>query len=148
VLTVSTVLGLIGVVETFGLLWIAREWMHLSIDQIQTFIFLKLAVAGHLTLFVSRTQRPFWSRPFPSPLLLWSTVVTKVLATLFVVFPFGLMTAIGWPDVGLIWTYCIVWIFIEDRAKLAVYRRFSMTTPRHRGFLQTLGTRLHPEVRS
>jgi H+-transporting ATPase len=148
VLTVSTVLGLIGVLETFGLLWIAREWMHLSIDQIQTFIFLKLAVAGHLTLFVSRTQRPFWSRPFPSPLLLWSTVVTKVLATLFVVFPFGLMTAIGWPDVGLIWTYCIVWIFIEDRAKLAVYRRFSMTTPRHRGFLQTLGTRLHPEVRS
>jgi H+-transporting ATPase len=148
VLTVSTVLGLIGVVETFGLLWIAREWMHLSIDQIQTFIFLKLAVAGHLTLFVARTHRPFWSRPFPSPLLLWSTVVTKVLATLFVVFPLGLMTAIGWYDVGLIWAYCIVWIFIEDRAKLAVYRRFSMTTPRHRGFLQTLGTRLHPEIRS
>jgi H+-transporting ATPase len=148
VLTVSTVLGLIGVVETFGLLWIARDWMHLSINQIQTFIFLKLAVAGHLTLFVARTQRPFWSRPFPSPLLLWSTVVTKVLATLFVVFPFGLVAAISWSDVGLIWAYCIVWIFIEDRTKLAVYRRFSMTTPRHRVFRQTLGTRLHPEVRS
>ena len=148
VLTVSTVLGLIGVVETFGLLWIAREWMHLSVGQIQTFIFLKLAVAGHLTLFVARTHRPFWSRPFPSPLLLWSAVVTKVLATLFVVFPFGLMTALGWSDVGLIWAYCIVWIFIEDRAKLAVYRRFSRTSTPHRNFLHVLGTRVHPHAPS
>ncbi len=146
VLTVSTVLGLIGVVETFGLLWIAREWMHLSVGQIQTFIFLKLAVAGHLTLFVARTHRPFWSRPFPSPLLLWSAVVTKVLATLFVVFPFGLMTALGWSDVGLIWAYCIVWIFIEDRAKLAVYRRFSRTSTPHRNFLHVLGARVHPHI--
>ncbi|WP_097461365.1 plasma-membrane proton-efflux P-type ATPase [Mangrovitalea sediminis] len=143
VLTVSTVLGLIGVVETFGLLWIAREWMHLSIAQIQTFIFLKLAVAGHLTLFVARTHRPFWSRPFPSPLLLWSAILTKILATLFVVFPFGLITPIGWTDVGLIWAYCIVWIFIEDLAKLAVYNRFRRSSPRHRSFLSTLSSPLH-----
>jgi H+-transporting ATPase len=143
VLTVSTVLGLIGVVETFGLLWIAKEWMHLSIDQIQTFIFLKLAVAGHLTLFVARTHRPFWSRPFPSPLLLWSAIATKVLATLFVIFPFGLITPIGWSDVGLIWIYCIVWIFIEDLAKLAVYNRFRRSSPRHRSFLEMLALPLH-----
>jgi H+-transporting ATPase len=147
VLTVSTVLGLIGVVETFGLLWIAREWMHLSIDQIQTFIFLKLAVAGHLTLFVARTHKPFWSRPFPSPLLLWSAIVTKVLATLFVVFPFGLITPIGWGDVALIWVYCIVWIFIEDWAKLAVYNRFRRSSPRHRSFLAILGGGLHNHSR-
>ncbi|PCI45518.1 MAG: plasma-membrane proton-efflux P-type ATPase [Proteobacteria bacterium] len=125
VLTVSTVLGLIGVIETFGLLWIAKEWMQLSIDQIQSFIFLKLAIAGHLTLFVARTNRPFLSRPFPSPILLWSAIITKILATLFVLFPFGLITPIGWFDVGLIWAYCIVWIFIEDWAKLAVYRYFN-----------------------
>jgi len=147
VLTVSTVLGLIGVVETFGLLWIATEWMHLSVEQIQTFIFLKLAVAGHLTLFVARTHKPFWSRPFPSPLLLWSAIITKVLATLFVVFPFGLITPIGWGDVGLIWIYCIAWIFVEDRAKLAVYHHFSLEAPRHRRFLSTLGLRLHGHPR-
>ena len=146
VLTVSTVLGLIGVLETFGLLWIAKEWMHLSIDQIQTFIFLKLAVAGHLTLFVARTHKPFWSRPFPSPLLLWSAIVTKVLATLFVLFPFGLITPIGWSDVALIWAYCIVWIFIEDWAKLAVYNRFNRSSPRHRSFLGNLNTPLHPHA--
>jgi H+-transporting ATPase len=147
VLTVSTVLGLIGVVETFGLLWIAKEWMQLSIDQIQTFIFLKLAVAGHLTLFVARTHKPFWSRPFPSPMLLWSAIVTKVLATLFVVFPFGLITPIGWGDVGLIWVYCLVWIFIEDWAKLAVYNRFRRSSPRHRSFLAMLGAGLHTHSR-
>ena len=65
VLVLSTVLGIIGVVETFGILWIAREALHLTIGEIQTFIFLKLAVAGHLTLFVARTRRPLWSRPFP-----------------------------------------------------------------------------------
>ncbi|MDY0146881.1 MAG: plasma-membrane proton-efflux P-type ATPase [Halothiobacillus sp.] len=146
VLTVSTVLGLIGVLETFGLLWIAKEWMHLSIDQIQTFIFLKLAVAGHLTLFVARTHKPFWSRPFPSPLLLWSAILTKVLATLFVLFPFGLITPIGWSDVALIWAYCIVWIFIEDWAKLAVYNRFNRSSPRHRSFLGNLNTPLHPHA--
>ncbi len=147
VLTVATVLGLIGVVETFGLLWIARDWMHLSIGQIQTFIFLKLAVAGHLTLFVARSRRPFWSRPFPSPVLLWSALLTKVLATLFVVYPFGLIVPIGWGDVGLIWAYCLVWIFIEDRVKLAVYTRFHRTSVRHRSFLDTLGTRLHSHSR-
>lgn len=145
VLTVSTVLGLIGVVETFGLLWIAKEWMHMPVDHIQTFIFLKLAVAGHLTLFVARTHQPFWRRPFPSPLLLWSAIATKILATLFVIFPFGLMTAISWFDVGLIWVYCIVWMFIEDLAKLAVYKRLNRTSARHRSFVQMLRRPLHPQ---
>jgi H+-transporting ATPase len=55
---------------------------------------------------------------------LWSAIVTKILATLFVLFPFGLITPIGWSEVGLVWGYCIVWIFIEDQAKLAVYKYF------------------------
>ncbi len=147
VLTVSTVLGLVGVLETFGLLWIARDWMHLSIGQIQTFIFLKLAVAGHLTLFIVRTRRPFWSKPYPSPLLLWSALITKILATLFVVYPFGLVAAISWNDVGLIWAYCIIWIFIEDWIKLAVYNRFHRTSVRHQSFLGTLGAKLHSHSR-
>jgi H+-transporting ATPase len=58
------------------------------------------------------------------------------------------MTAISWTDVGLIWVYCIVWIFIEDWAKLAVYNRFRRSSPRHRGFLDILGTHVHPQARS
>ncbi len=68
------------------------------------------------------------SRPFSSPVLLCSAIVTKVLATLFVLFPFGLITPIGWSDAGIVWIYCIVWIFIEDRAKLAVYKYFNRSS--------------------
>ncbi|OYV75671.1 MAG: plasma-membrane proton-efflux P-type ATPase [Chromatiales bacterium 21-64-14] len=143
VLTVSTVLGLIGVVETFGLLVIVKEWLHMDVAHIQTVIFLKLAVAGHLTLFVARTSRPFWRRPYPSPLVLWGAVATKALATLFVVYPMGLIAPIGWPAVGLIWMYCIAWIFVEDWAKLAVYQHLQWRAQRHRNFLGTVRQPLH-----
>ena len=136
ILTLSAVLGLIGVVETFGILIIAKDWLFLGVTQIQTFIFLKLAVAGHLTLFVARTRRPFFTKPYPSQLVLWSAIGTKLLATLFVVYPFGLITPISWINVALIWVYCLVWIFIEDIAKLGVYRHLELKTPRHRNFLR------------
>ncbi|MEW6386672.1 MAG: plasma-membrane proton-efflux P-type ATPase [Thermodesulfobacteriota bacterium] len=144
VLTISTVLGLIGVAETFLLLIIAKNWLMFDLGRIQTFIFLKLAVAGHLTLFVARTPRMFLQKPYPAPVLIWSAVVTKVLATLFVVYPFGLITPISWEAVGIIWAYCLTWIFLEDLAKLAVLRHLEMKSPRHAGFLQLLKGALNP----
>jgi len=138
VFTVSTILGFIGVVETFGILMIAKAWLKLDVAQVQTFIFLKLAVAGHLTLFVARTRRWFLGRPYPAPALVWLAVGAKLLATLFVVYPFGLIVPISWGNVALIWAYCVAWVFIEDIAKLAVYRRLERETPYHRGFLGIL----------
>jgi len=135
VLSVSTVLGLVGVAETFGILVLAKSWLNLSDDQIRTLIFLKLAVAGHLTLFVARTRRPFLTKPYPSPILLWSAIGTKVLVTLFVAFGFGLVAPISWPVIGFVWAYCIVWIFIEDWAKLHVYHHLELAAKRHRKFL-------------
>jgi H+-transporting ATPase len=120
VLSVSTILGLVGVVETSILLVVAREWLKLDIAQIQALVFLKLAVAGHLTLLVARTRRPFLTRPFPSRSLLTAIVSTKfaaiaiVAAGLFVV-------RLSWVDIGIVFAYCIVWIFIEDWAKLKAY---------------------------
>jgi H+-transporting ATPase len=144
VLTVSTVLGLTGVLGSFVMLVIAKDVLKLDIGQIQTFIFLKMAVAGHLTLFVTRTPRMFLKKPHPSPVLLWSAVVTKLLATLFVVYPFGLITPISWRSVGIIWAYCLVWLFMGDLAKLAVYRHMQFTSSRHRSFLQVVKYRLGP----
>ncbi len=143
ILTVSTVLGLIGVIETFGLLVLGRVWLQLDNAQIQSFIFLKLAVAGHLTLFVTRTRKPFLSRPHPAPVVLWSAIVTKIAATLLVAFGLGLVAPISWLDIGLIWGYCLVWIFIEDWAKLATYHHLDLSGPRHRAFLDRIQTPLH-----
>lgn len=121
VLSVATTLGVVGVLETFLMLVLAQEWMHLDLAQIQSLIFLKLAVAGHLTLFVARSRGPFLRRPWPAPAMLWSAIGTKALATLLVGVGLGLVTPVSWAQIGFVWAYCLVWIFLEDRAKLAVY---------------------------
>jgi H+-transporting ATPase len=120
VLGVATVLGLFGVVSTFGLFYLAERTFGLNQDTIQTLIYLKLSVAGHLTIFVTRTRHSFWSIR-PAPALLWAVLVTQVLATLIAVY--GLfMTPIGWAYAGLVWAYALAWFLINDRVKLAAYR--------------------------
>jgi H+-transporting ATPase len=127
VLGVASVLGIMGVFASFGLFYLAERTFHLNRDMIQTFMFLKLAVAGHLTIFLTRTRGPFWSIK-PAPLLLWTAVGTKLLATFAAVY--GLfMVSISWKWVFLIWGYAIAWFLINDRTKLAAYRIFNLRQP-------------------
>jgi H+-transporting ATPase len=130
VLGIATVLGIAGVFSSFGLFYLAERTFHLSGEVIQTFMFLKLAVAGHLTIFLTRTRGPFWSIR-PAPILLWTAVGTKLLATLAAVYGF-LMAPISWEWVLLIWVYALAWFLVNDRIKLAAYRIFSA---RHLGLL-------------
>jgi H+-transporting ATPase len=134
VLGISTVLGIAGVVASFGLFYIAERMFHLSRDVIQTFMFVKLAVAGHLTIFLTRTRGPFWSIR-PAPILLWSAIATKVLATLAAVYGV-FMTPISWRWALLIWGYALVWFFVNDLIKLAAYQVFD---PQDGGFLSKMG---------
>jgi H+-transporting ATPase len=142
VLTIATVLGIIGVLETFLLLVIVHSWLGIGMDQVQTIIFLKLSIAGHLTLFVARTKKPLWSRPFPAPLLLGAILGTQLIAALIAGFGI-LVSAIPWSYIGAIWLYCLVWVVIEDRAKLIIYEHFRQGTARHRRFLGTAARHLH-----
>lgn len=125
VLTVSTVLGLIGVVETFGLLVIVKVLFKLDDAQIQSLIYLKLAVAGHLTLLVARTKHSFLTRPYPAPILLLAIAATQTIAVMIVGFGI-LVTPIPWIYVAYVWAYCLVWVFIEDWAKLQVYHHLQL----------------------
>jgi H+-transporting ATPase len=59
VLGISSVLGVAGVIASFGLFYLAERVFHLDRNVIQSFMFLKLAVAGHLTIFVTCTRGPF-----------------------------------------------------------------------------------------
>jgi H+-transporting ATPase len=68
VLGVATMLGVIGVFESFGLFYLGARIFDLDRDTIQKLMYLKLSIAGHLTIFVTRTRGPFWSIP-PSPAL-------------------------------------------------------------------------------
>src|SRR5277367_4646361 len=119
VLGVSTVLGVTGVVSAFGLFYLGERVFHLDRAQIQTLMYLKLSVAGHLTIFLTRTRGPFWSiRPAK---ILWMAVLgTQAVATLIAVY--GLfMTPLGWKWAGFVWGYAIAWALVNDRVKLAAY---------------------------
>jgi H+-transporting ATPase len=146
VITVSTVMGVIGTLGSFLMLFLAVDWLHLDIPKVQTYIFLKMAVAGHLTLFVARSRSWYIQRPFPAPVMIWAAVSTKLAATLLCAYGFGLVTPISWQAIALVWGYSIVWSFVTDAAKVSVYRRLDRTSPRHRGFLHTLGARVHPQA--
>ena len=125
VLGVSTVLGVIGVVSAFGLFYLGERVFHLDRAHIQTLMYLKLSVAGHLTIFLTRTRGPFWSiRP---ALVLWVAVLgTQIVATLIAVY--GLfMTPLGWGWAAFVWGYALVWFLINDRVKLLAYRVFDPT---------------------
>ncbi|HEY5256387.1 MAG TPA: plasma-membrane proton-efflux P-type ATPase, partial [Acidobacteriaceae bacterium] len=119
VLGISTVLGVIGVVAAFGLFFVGDRFLHLSHPQLQTLMYLKLSVAGHLTIFLTRTRGPFWSiRPAK---ILWIAVLgTQTIATLIAVY--GLfMTPLGWKLAGLVWAYAVVCFLLTDRVKLLGY---------------------------
>ena len=128
VLSMSTVLGTAGVIASFGLFYLAERWFHLGRDAIQTFMFLKLAVAGHLTIFITRVRGPFWSDR-PAPILLWSAVGTKVLATLGAVYGW-FMVPVGWKWALLIWGYALAWFVVNDWIKLLSYRLLDRWRPR------------------
>ena len=122
VLGISTVLGVIGVMAAFGLFYLGERVFHLDRAHIQTLMYLKLSVAGHLTIFLTRTRGPFWSiRPAR---ILWMAVLgTQILATLIAVY--GLfMTPLGWKWAGFVWAYALVWFLVNDRVKLLAYRIF------------------------
>ena len=125
VLGISTVLGVIGVVSAFGLFYLGERVFHLDRMHIQTLMYLKLSVAGHLTIFLTRTRGPFWSiRPAR---ILWAAVLgTQAIATLIAVY--GLfMTPLGWRWAGFVWAYAVAWFLINDRVKLLAYRIFDPT---------------------
>jgi H+-transporting ATPase len=122
VLGISTVLGVIGVVSAFGLFYLGERVFHFDRAHIQTLMYLKLSVAGHLTIFLTRTRGPFWSiRPAR---ILWGAVLgTQIVATLIAVY--GLfMTPLGWGWAGFVWGYALLWFLLNDRLKLLAYRIF------------------------
>lgn len=120
VLTIATALGTMGVAETFLLFALADNTFQLNHDLIRTLIYLKLSVSGHLTVFVTRTRHPFWSRPAPARILLAAVIGTQVIATLIAVYGVA-MTPLGWRWAGIVWAYALFWFFIEDRVKLGAY---------------------------
>ena len=118
VLGFASVLGVSGVVASFGFSISAKAFSILTVSQIQTLMYLKLSIAGHLTIFVTRT-RPVLVHS-PARVLLLAVCGTQLVATLIAVY--GLfMTPLGWRwAVGM--GVCLAWFVVDDRLKLLAYR--------------------------
>lgn len=120
VLTIATVVSVIGVMDSFGLFYLGERVFHLDRAIIQTLIYLKLSVSGHLKIFITRTRGPFWSIR-PARILLVAVLGTQVAATLIAVYGV-FMPPIGWGWALFVWGYGLVWFLVNDRVKLLAYR--------------------------
>ena len=120
VLGVATVLGVVGPVAAFGLFYLGDRVFHLDRPHLQTLMYLLLSVAGHLTIFLTRTRGPFWS--IQPARILWVAVLgTQIVATLIAVY--GLfMTPLGWGWALFVWGYALAWFLVSDRMKLLAYQ--------------------------
>jgi len=120
VLGIASVISVVGVIDSFGLFYICERVFHVDRTLIQTLMYLKLSVAGHFKIFITRTRGPFWSIP-PGRILLVAVFGTQVAATLVAVYGL-LMPPIGWGWALLIWGYSLAWFLVNDRVKLLAYR--------------------------
>ncbi len=122
VLIVASLLGATGVVSSFGLFLIGLNVFHMSLSTLQTVIFLKMAVAGHLTIYLARTGvNHFWKRPLPASILFLTTEVTQVIGTLFAVYGV-FMSPIGWGFAAFVWGYALLAFLITDQLKIHFFR--------------------------
>ncbi len=116
---ISTFLGTIGVIESFIVLYIGLFVFHLSTPELQSFIYLKLSIGGHLVLLVARTKGRFWSVR-PAPQLLAAIVLTQTTATLLVLFGV-LLPQLSITYVAFIWIEGLIVFVITDVLKVGLY---------------------------
>ncbi len=121
VLAIATVLGGYGVIESFGLFWIVRDYLALPQPTVQALIFLKLLVSGHMTIYLTRNKGPIWQRPLPSWKLVVPCETTQLVGTLVVVYGW-FMAPTGWPLALLVWAYALVSFGLASLIKIGTYR--------------------------
>jgi H+-transporting ATPase len=137
VLGIATILGIAGVIASFGMFYIGERVLHLDKATVQSLMYLKLSVAGHLTIFITRTRGHFWSIR-PARILVGAVLGTQAVATLIATF--GLfMAPIGWKLALFVWGYALAWFLVNDWIKLAAERILDREEP---GLLTRRGRRV------
>jgi magnesium-transporting ATPase (P-type) len=153
VLPISSVLGLLAVIQSFGLLYLGDTIYHLDQVHLRTMMFLQLVAGGHLMLFVMRTPKAFWLPPYPNAKLFFAIVATQI-AAVFMCAEGWLVPALPWNIIGLVWVYNLAWMVVQDIVKLGLYRFMGAGGLGRVSFLRMLGqplggrTAFRPNARS
>ncbi|MEM1243390.1 MAG: plasma-membrane proton-efflux P-type ATPase [Pseudomonadota bacterium] len=125
VLTISSILGLVAVVQSFVMLYIGNNVFNLQQPALQTMMFLQLVAGGHLLLFVVRTNRSLWKSPYPNSKLFTAIVGTQIIA-IFMCGLGWLVQPLSWQIIGWVWLYNLIWMIIMDMIKLGIYQMRSL----------------------
>ncbi|HYX10089.1 MAG TPA: plasma-membrane proton-efflux P-type ATPase, partial [Bacteroidales bacterium] len=123
VLGMSTILSIGGVISSFLFFWFIYEYSGWDQHVIRTMIFLKLLVAGHMTIYLTRNTGWFWQKPYPNWILFVSLESTQVIGTLFAVYGW-LIHPIGWGKAGIAWGYALVWMLLLNALKVLAVKIF------------------------
>ncbi|MFW5657377.1 MAG: plasma-membrane proton-efflux P-type ATPase [Bacteroidota bacterium] len=117
VISIASVLSIGGVISSFLLFWYMMHHQGWDENTIQTMMFLKLLVAGHMTIFLTRNEGWMWDKPYPSLALILALEGTQIIGTLVAVYGW-LVHPIGWAKAGIVWGYAIVWILLLNGVKV------------------------------
>ncbi len=111
----SSLYGLVGVANSLLLFFILTKWFHMSLSAIQPIFFLKLAISGHMLIYVAHTEER-WYKFLPSKHVIFATLGTQILATFIAVSGiFMAKTSIGWAI--FVWIWAIFWMQITELTK-------------------------------
>jgi len=151
-LSVSAVLGLASIVQSFGLLLIGfavmkspelKDYFGLH-DQshLQTVMFLQLVAGGHLLLLVTRTYKWFFEPPYPACPLFIAILLTQALAVIMC--GFGLIVPkISWVTIGWIWVYLLAWLCVLGVVRVAMERLMDNRLAHRARSMEIVNTQLH-----
>ena len=129
IISFSSIMGLMALVQSFGLVLICKFWMQsphlmailkLDFPHLQTMLFLQLAAGGHLLLFVVRARGSLFVPPWPGAKLFLAIVATQIIAVLMCAYGV-LVPALPWLMIGLVWAYVLVWMMVMDVVKLGYF---------------------------
>lgn len=130
IISFSSVMGIIALAQSFGMVLLCKYWMNnpalmtdlpMTIDHLQTMVFLQLAAGGQLLIFVVRNKGSLFAKPFPHSKLLLAIFLTQVVAILICVFGI-FVPALPLEMIAVVWIYVLIWLIIASLAKIAYYR--------------------------
>jgi H+-transporting ATPase len=120
----ATMLGLIGVATSVTFFWLVHGVMRLPMSVVQTMFFLKLAVSGHMLVYVAHTKHIWW-RWLPSKSVIWATTLTQIFATIIAMSGL-LFQQISIDQALLVWGWAFAWMQVTEICKQIFLRRSSI----------------------
>ena len=123
-IVMSSVMGATGLLASFFLLWFLQTYTDMSEFLIQTIIFLKLDIAGHSTLYTTRTyDKHFWARPYPSLKFFIPAFSSRMIGVTLALLGIFVAKVPLWAMLA-IWIYATLSFLFTDFVKVWAFRLF------------------------